>query len=128
MQALTGKLGIGGDKVITVEAATENVDAYELYLKARELFIQREKLPESVRVFRKAVELDPGFARAWEGLAAAEVVTGDWIHDDGIDHEPLAEEAAKKALSLNAELSMPLAVLGLLSLGEENGVTVALDY
>jgi len=111
-----------------VQALTENLDAYELYLKARELFIKREKLPESIRLLRKAVELDPTFARAWESLAAVEIVTDDWISDDGIDHIPLAEEAANKALSLDADLSMPLAVLGLLSAQKENGVPVALDY
>jgi TolB-like protein len=113
VQALTGKMGIDGNKAITVEAVTENLDAYELYLKARELFIKREK---------------PTFARAWESLAAVEIVTDDWISDDGIDHIPLAEEAAKKALSLDADLSMPLAVLGLLSAQKENGVPVGLDY
>ncbi len=128
VQALTGKLGIDGAKAVTVEAVTENLDAYELYLKARELFIKREKLPESIRLLRKAVELDPTFARAWESLAAVEIVTDDWISDDGIDHVPLAEEAAKRALSLDADLSMPLAVLGLLSAQKEKGVPVALDY
>jgi TolB-like protein len=110
--ALTGELGIDGGKLVTVESATENFDAYELYLTARELFIKREQLPESIRLFRKAIELDPDFARAWEGLAAVESIAEYWIFDDDIDHYPLAKEAAEKALSLNPNLSMPLAVLG----------------
>jgi tetratricopeptide (TPR) repeat protein len=115
VNALTGELGVGGDRAITVEAATENLDAYEMYLTARELFINREQLPESIRLFRKAVELDPGFARAWAGLGAVEGVANEWIFGDGIDHEPLAKMAAEKALSLNPDLSMPLAVLGLIA-------------
>lgn len=110
--ALTGKLSMGGGKAVTVEAVTENVDAYAIYLKARELFLKREQLPESIRLFRQAIELDPDFARAWEGLAAVEVVADDWLAGDDIEHSPLAREAAEKALSLNPELSMPLAVLG----------------
>jgi TolB-like protein len=116
VNALTGELGIDGEKAVTVEAATENLDAYEMYLTARELFIAREQLPESIRLFQKAVELDPNFARAWAGLGAVEVVGNDWIFGDGIDHAPLAKEAAEKALSLNPDLSMPLAVLGLVAL------------
>jgi TolB-like protein/Flp pilus assembly protein TadD len=127
VQALTGELGVGGEKAVTVEAATENLDAYEMYLTARELFIRRDQLPESIRLFRKAVELDPNFARAWAGLGAVEAVADEWIFGDGIDHAPLAKVAAEKALSLNPNLSMPLAVLG--SVAEVHGDVVGgLDY
>jgi len=129
VSALTGELGMDGEKVITVEAATENLDAYEMYLTARELFIAREQLPESIRLFRKAVELDPNFARAWAGLGAVEAVADEWIFGDGISHAPLAKEAAEKALSLNPDLSMPLAVLGLVLVAEDRGdVLGGLDY
>jgi len=113
VQALTGEMGIGGDKAVTVEAATDNLDAYAMYLAARELFIKRETIDESIRLFRAAIELDPEFARAWEGLAAAEAVGNAWISGDGIDHGPRAKEAAEQALVLNPDLSMPFAVLGL---------------
>ena len=128
VNALTGELGMAGEKAVTVEVATENLDAYELYLKARELFIAREQLPESIRLFRRAVELDPEFARAWAGLAAAEGVAEEWIFDDDIDHIPLAIEAAEKALSLNPDLSMPLAVLGLVMVDADGGMFGGLEY
>jgi TolB-like protein len=114
VQALTGKLGVGAERAISVEAATENLDAYEMYLTARELFLNRSELPESIRLYKEAIELDPSFARAWEGLAAVHAVGNDWI-PDGIDHHPLAREAAEKALALNPDLSMPLAVLGVIA-------------
>ncbi|NCF16190.1 MAG: adenylyl cyclase, partial [Gammaproteobacteria bacterium] len=114
VQALTGKLGVGADRAISVDVATENTDAYEMYLTARELFLKRAELPESIRLFRAAVELDPTFVRAWEGLAAVEAVGNDWIPDD-IDHYPLAEEAAEMALSLDPDSSMALAVLASIS-------------
>ncbi len=127
VQALTGELGMDGGKAVTVEAATENLDAYEMYLTARELFISREQLTESIRLFRKAVELDPNFARAWAGLGAVEAVADVWIIDD-IQHAPLAKEAAEKALSLNPNLSMPLAVLGAVALDIGHDMLGALDY
>ena len=128
VNALTGKLGVGNDRVVTVEAATENLDAYEMYLTARELFINRENIPESIRLFRKAVELDPNFARAWAGLGAAEAVGNDWIAGDDIDHSPLAQQAAEKALSLNPDLSMPLAVLGLVAANVDHDLVASLNY
>lgn len=125
--ALTGRLGMGGEKAVTVEAATENLDAYEMYLTARELFIKRERLPESIRLFRKAVELDPDFARAWADLGAVEIVANGWIFDDGIDHAPFAKIAAERALALNPDLSMPLAVLGHIA-SNNNDFVGSLDY
>ncbi len=127
VRELTGKLGVGAGRAISVDVATENLDAYEMYLKARELFINRTELAESTRLFRAAIELDPSFVRAWEGLAAAEVVSGDWVRDD-IDHYPLATEAAEKALSLDPDLSMPLAVLAMKAAEVDRDMISAIDY
>ncbi len=126
--ALAGEMGMTDERAVKVEAVTENLDAYEMYLTARELFILRDKLPESIRLYRKAIELDPGFARAWEGLAAVEVVSGDWLAGDGIDHNTLAKDAANQALELDPDLSMPLAVLGLLASRIEGNMLKAMDY
>jgi len=127
VQALTGKLGVGAERAISVDVATENFDAYEMYLTARELFLKRAELTESIRLYRAAIELDPSFIRAWEGLAAAEVVGNDWIRD-GIDHNPLAKEAAETALSLDPELSMPLAVLGMIAADVDGDLISTIDY
>ncbi len=125
--ALTGKMGVEEARRVNVEVATDNLDAYEMYLKAREFFIHRIQLGESARLLRRAIELDPNFARAWEGLAATEIVSDDWIFDDGIDHEPFAKEAALRALELNPELSIARAVLGLVA-GRGGDYLGALDY
>ncbi len=128
MLALTGEMGIGGEKAVTVEAVTDNLDAYTMYLTARELFIRRETIDESIRLFRAAIELDPKFTRAWEGLAAAEAVANSWIIGDGIDHDPRAKEAAEQALVLNPDLSMPLAVLGMYAWTVSKDQLGSLDY
>ncbi len=128
VKALTGELGMGGERAVTVEAATESLDAYEMYLTARELFIKRENLQESIRLFNKAIELDPKFARAWAGLAAVEVVSSGWLAGDGIDHFSLAKAAADQALSLDPDLSMPLAVLGHVLSNVDMNMTASLDH
>jgi TolB-like protein len=113
VSALKNQLGVqAAPEAINVKAVTENLDAYDLYLKGRNLFIARQSLDEAIRLFEKAIELDPAYAQAWEGLAATHGVADDWLLDDNIDHKPLAILAARKALELDPELSMPYAVLG----------------
>jgi TolB-like protein len=109
--ALREALGIGLQSV-AVKAATDNLDAYQLYLKARGLFIARQNLDDSIRLFEQAIELDPQFAQAWEGLAAVHSVAGDWLAGDGVDHLSLADQAANQALAIDPDLSMPYAVIG----------------
>ena len=95
--------------VVKVRADTENMQAYELYLKARENFIARRELPETVRMFERVVQLDPKFARGWEGLAAVSSVAPSWGNTDR-DYMALAKQAAERALELDPSLSMPWAV------------------
>ena len=110
--ALREELGmLQNAPAITVTAATANLDAYEIYLKARGLFIARDKLEECIALFEQAVELDPDFARAWEGLAAVYSVAESWNITDR-QYSQMALVAARTALDLNPDLSMPYAVLG----------------
>jgi adenylate cyclase len=92
----------------SARADTENVQAYDVYLKARELFIARRELPESVRLFERAIALDPEFARAYEGLAAVAAVMRGWGYDER-DYMAMVEPAATRALELDPMLSTPWA-------------------
>lgn len=112
VSALKDELGILEEVSVEVTAVTSNLDAYELYLQARELFIRRINLAESIRLYKKAIALDPEFAKAWEGLAAVEIVFNGWVFDDGVDHAPLGLDAARKALELDPDLSTAYAVIG----------------
>jgi TolB-like protein len=112
VDALKSELNIGLGAV-KVESATDNLDAYDLYLKARGMFIARQNLDVANQLFAKATQLDPDFALAWEGLAASHWVSDDWLSGDGIDHIQLAVSAADKALALDTGLSMPYAVIGM---------------
>jgi adenylate cyclase len=102
--------------VVHVKADTENMQAYELYLKARELFIARSDLKESVRLYEQVVKMDPNFARGWEGLAAVYSVVESWGINDR-DYNSLVKPAAERALQLDPSLSMPWAAL---SMAEQN--------
>jgi TolB-like protein len=53
------------------KAPTENVQAYEYYLRGRQIAYQlrRSPLQYARRMFDRAIELDPNFARAYAGTA-----------------------------------------------------------
>jgi adenylate cyclase len=107
-----------GDKApvapVVVRADTGNLQAYDVYLKARELFIARNQLQESVRLFERAVELDPEFARGWEGLAAVASVIESWGFKDR-DYKSMIRPAAERALQLDPTLSTPWAALSVIA-------------
>jgi TolB-like protein len=112
VSALTTELGVGL-QAVNVESATSNLDAYDLYLKARELFIARENLPNSWTLLEQATHMDPQFARAWDALAAVRSVATSWFPGDSTDHNALALAAAHRALEIDPELSMSYAVIGM---------------
>jgi adenylate cyclase len=112
VSALTTELGIGLEAV-TVDSVTSNLDAYDLYLKGRELFIARENLPTSWKLLEQATSMDPQFARAWDTLAAVHSVATSWDRGDGIDHDALSLAAAHRALEIDPGLSMAYAVIGM---------------
>ena len=101
---------------IVKKRGTQNISAYELYLEARELYLGRGGgraiVEESMQLFEQVVDMDPDFARGWEGLAAVYgVATSYGILDR--DYSALALVANRKALAIDPELSMPYAVIGL---------------
>jgi len=109
--ALKDTLGIETLEAVSVQPLTENMSAYEMYLKGRELFIARDDLLESIRHLETAVEVDPKFAQAWETLGAVYAVIPFWGFESG-NYFELSNQAALKALELDDSLSMAYAVLG----------------
>src|SRR5438105_319416 len=63
---------LGEDEKRALEKApTENVQAYEYYLRGRQFFhqLRRTSLQYARRMFDRAIEIDPNFARAHAGIA-----------------------------------------------------------
>jgi len=85
---------------------TSRVEAYDLYLRGRKLFYMagRRNQAESIRLFEQAVELDPGYALAFAGIADA---AGMLFMHHGSAPENLerAERASLKALDLGPHLA-----------------------
>jgi adenylate cyclase len=104
VKALKLKL-LPGEKKAIEQRGTDNVEAYNLYLMARQhyatgLASDARKSTTVIRLCRGAIELDPDYARAWALMATAQryqmYVTAEG--DNG-------SAAATRALALDANLA-----------------------
>jgi serine/threonine protein kinase len=106
----------GADEQKLAKNYTENVEAYQLYLKGRFYWNKRtpEALKRAVDYFNQAIALDPSYALAYAGLADAYVMKIDYRVLPSREAIPPAREAALKALSLDDGLAEAHASLGLI--------------
>ncbi|HET6271613.1 MAG TPA: adenylate/guanylate cyclase domain-containing protein [Bacteroidota bacterium] len=87
---------------------TENLDAYDLYLRGRYLWNKRyppDTLKKSIEYFKQAIAADSSYALAYAGLADAYVVLGDFNIRPPRETYVLAKDAALKAMSIDDGLS-----------------------
>ena len=80
---------------------SENIEAYEYYLRGRQFFYQfREKgLQFARRMFTRAIEIDPDYARAYAGIADCSSQLYKYWDASAANLEQ-AETASRKALEL----------------------------
>jgi serine/threonine-protein kinase len=92
----------GGTDVRLVEQGTTNIEAYQLYLKGRALVDRRgADVPAGLELLRKAVDLDPGYALAWAGVADALTVMAYSGAARGSESKAEAMAAARRSIELN---------------------------
>ena len=87
--------------------ATRNVDAHEAYLRGRYFWEKRsqEGLDRAVESFKRAIELDPGYALAYAGLADSYIIMPWFASIPARETLPQARAAAEKALALDETLA-----------------------
>jgi TolB-like protein/DNA-binding winged helix-turn-helix (wHTH) protein/Tfp pilus assembly protein PilF len=85
---------------------TENLAAYKAYLLGRQRLARETTaaLGEAVDYFQQAIELDPGFALAYVGLAETYVTQVWWTGLAWEERLAKAQAAADKALALDDQL------------------------
>ncbi len=114
VEALKVALGAGGTETAAlVQQPTDNLDAYQNYLRGRYLWQRRgeDNIRSAIEAFEKAIELDPQFARAWSSLAAAHTTLPTYSDAPREVHNALATFNAHKALSLDDTIAEAYAVL-----------------
>lgn len=88
-------------------SATRHPEAYDTYLRGRYFWNRRtfEGLSKGIESFRRAIELDPGFALAYAGLADCRVLLP--LHAAVLPRDvfPQAIAAAERALELDESLA-----------------------
>ncbi len=88
------------------KAPTANVQAYDYYLRGRQFFHQfrRTGMQFARRMFERAIEIDPGYAIAFAGVA--DCCSFLYMYWDGSKANlEGAESASRKALGLDSELA-----------------------
>jgi TolB-like protein/tRNA A-37 threonylcarbamoyl transferase component Bud32/Tfp pilus assembly protein PilF len=94
------------EAALAVRRSTENLEAYELYLKGRHFWNQRSPVLMSTAIgaFEEAIELDPAYALAYAGLADCHSILRvyGWTRPD--ESQPRALDAVSKALALQPDL------------------------
>src|SRR4249919_3689518 len=101
------KLSLAGAAIRGEKHAPRNMEAYEAYLRGRQLVGQYSQslLVAAPAMFRRAIALDPGFAQAHAGLADALAVMAQWRFAPAAQILPEGTSAANRALDLAPDLA-----------------------
>ena len=116
-QAIHSELGIESGAKIEVKTLTENMTAYDLYLKGTLTHAHRSvvgDLINSMTWLEQAVEIDPDFAVAWQSLAAVYSTVPYWgVTDRSLEeYIRLSNKAADRALGLDPTLAYARGIRG----------------
>jgi TolB-like protein/class 3 adenylate cyclase len=130
-EQVTNRLGGGAGLIQEAGRAAakrkspENLNAYELYLLGTEKLEQftKEDIQEAIALLNRAVQLDPGLARAWVELYHSHSVLANF----GVNPEKGAQaaaDAAERAVRLDPSDAEAHAALGM-SLGDRGDLARA---
>ena len=131
-ELVTNQLGGGTGLVLRAERNSarrkrpENLTAYELYLLGGEKIEQltSESIKEATQLLTRAVELDPGLARAWVELYHAHSLSKVFGIEDARTAIDAGMDAARRAVALDPGDAEAHSVLGS-ALGERGDIALA---
>lgn len=105
-QALALKL-TGEERRRLAKRYTDNVEAYQLYLKGRQHWstFTRAGREKSINYYNEALRIDPDYTLAYTGLAGTYIVTGIYGPLSPAEAMPKARDAVRRALELDEELA-----------------------
>ena len=109
-KSITNKLkesfALYAENVQMVKSPTENMEAYNLYLKASYYWYRwtPADIKKSLELLKKTIKLDPGFALAYSSLSACYVYLGAMGQLPALEVYPIAKNYALKAISLDDSL------------------------
>jgi TolB-like protein len=116
--ALRAHLDFGQETVVRPASPT-SVSAYDAFLQGRH-YLQSDDYGERVKalpLFRKATDIDPGFAPAWAARATTVMMMREDLYNDGVprtESRILAQSAVDRALAIDSNLAEAYIAQGLL--------------
>jgi DNA-binding winged helix-turn-helix (wHTH) protein/TolB-like protein/tetratricopeptide (TPR) repeat protein len=104
----------GEEKKGLTRRYTDNIEAYQLYLKGRHHWstFKQSDLLTSINYYNEALKNDPDYALAYVGLANAYSVLGIYGPPTAKEAMPQSRDAAQKALKLDENLAEAHVALG----------------
>jgi TolB-like protein/Tfp pilus assembly protein PilF len=107
---------------------TTDPKAYALYLQSRELARQNtaEAFAQSDALYRHALEIDPRYAPAWNGVAANFISKTSMAVLSSPEGHARAREAAEKALQMDPDYAPAHAQLGWIAIAGNDSAAAAL--
>jgi serine/threonine protein kinase/tetratricopeptide (TPR) repeat protein len=111
-ESLKVKLGSRAGEL--VKRATENLEAYDLYLRGRFQWNKRspEGFQKALEYFERALALDPHYAPAHAGIADYHIAVASWGIATPSEAWPRAQDAASNALAGDDTLAEAHACMG----------------
>jgi len=103
-----------GERAAMERMPTENLEAYDDYLRGRHFWNRRTEadFARAIEHLQSAISKDPKFAQAYAALADTYNLLGGYAFRPAQEVFPRAKEAARKAMELDATLGASYAALG----------------
>src|SRR5262249_34811020 len=95
-----------GERQMLKRDVPASAAAYEYYLRGNQLSYDAKQWVVARDLYLRSVEEDPGFAPAWARLGRIHHVMGKYLDSGTQDSLDKAEDAFRRALGLNPELSI----------------------
>jgi serine/threonine-protein kinase len=114
-EALKLKLGGSAAELSSSSRGTENLEAYDSYLRGRYFWNRRgaANLRKALSYFEESIKRDSGFARAHAGLAITHAILPEYTDTPPADGLAKTRSAAARALVLESSLAEAHTALGL---------------
>ncbi|MEN8124986.1 MAG: hypothetical protein ABFR32_07620 [Bacteroidota bacterium] len=103
-------------------APTNNIEAYQLYLKGRVIADNRTKigLQNSIRLYQKAIDLDPNYAEAYAEMSNSYFIMTEYQYMDIGEGRIKINKLLEKALSIDPNSARAFTVKANLNMRDSN--------
>ncbi|UCF05843.1 MAG: protein kinase [bacterium] len=106
---------LGEEAARLVKRGTENLEAYDLYMRGRFFWEKRGlNVKKAIEYFEQAIEKDPSYAEAYAGIADSYYILSFYGYLPSREAIPIARENALKALEINDTIAEAHSALGMI--------------